>query len=69
MSLEGMSWFGDRRSDIAAQETRVIILPYRQGGLPAGKYAFAELYCVDPRCDCKRVPPPVGRSPNVAPYT
>lgn len=55
MSLEGMSWFGDRRPDIAAQETRVVILLQPHGGLPAGRYAFVELYCSDPNCDCKRV--------------
>lgn len=25
------------------------------GGLPAGCYGFAESYCIDPHCDCRRV--------------
>ena len=55
MSLTGMSPFWDRFPDVAARETRVTILPYPQGGLPAGRYGFLELYCADPACDCRRV--------------
>ena len=55
MSLVGMYPFSARFPDVAAHETRVIELPYSQGGLPAGSYGFLELYCDDPACDCKRV--------------
>jgi hypothetical protein len=50
-----MSAFWERFPDLAAQETRVISLPYPQGGLPAGSFGFLELYCDDPGCDCRRV--------------
>jgi hypothetical protein len=53
--LTGMSPFWARFKEVAARETRVCILPYPQGGLPAGGYAFTELYCDDPDCDCRRV--------------
>ena len=41
--------------DLAPRETRVAILPFPQGGVPAGPYAFIEHYCADPGCDCRRV--------------
>lgn len=40
---------------IAIDETRSITLPEPQYGLPVGEYAFIELYCCDPGCDCRRV--------------
>jgi hypothetical protein len=55
MSLAGMSAFGSRFPDVTARETRVVILLYPQGGLPAGSFGFLELYCDDPACDCRRV--------------
>ncbi len=55
MSLAGMSPFWDRFPDVAARETRVTSLPCPQGGLPAGSFGFLELYCADPKCDCRRV--------------
>ena len=55
MALVGMYPFSARFPDVAAHETRVIELPYAQGGIPAGVYGFLELYCDDPTCDCKRV--------------
>ncbi|MBI4661865.1 MAG: hypothetical protein HY735_23845 [Verrucomicrobia bacterium] len=55
MSLASMSPFWDRFPEVAARETRTIILPYPQGGLPAGSYGFLELFCTDPKCDCRRV--------------
>lgn len=55
MSLAGMSAFWTRFPDVAARETRVVTLLYPQGGLPAGSYGFLELYCADPKCDCRRV--------------
>jgi hypothetical protein len=50
-----MTAFGLRFPELGARETRSIMLPYPQGGLPAGNYGFLELYCDDPKCDCRRV--------------
>ena len=50
-----MSPFLNRFPEIAARETRVVQLPYPQGGIPAGTYGFLELYCIDLKCDCRRV--------------
>ena len=50
-----MSPFYERFAEVAARETRVVRLPQPDAGLPAGGYAFAELYCTDPDCDCRRV--------------
>ena len=55
MSLEGMSGFWLRFPELARRETRTMILPSPQGGLPADSYGFLELYCNDPKCDCRRV--------------
>jgi hypothetical protein len=42
--------------EIATRETRSITMPIGTPfGLPAGEYAFIELYCNDPGCDCRRV--------------
>jgi len=41
--------------ELAAQETRVINLLARHGGVPAGSYGLFEFYCPDPDCDCRRV--------------
>src|SRR3989442_5442260 len=66
MSLAGMSAFGSRFPDVTARETRVVILLYPQGGLPAGSFGFLELYCDDPACDCRRVllPVPAQNQPH-----
>lgn len=50
-----MTSFGLRFPDLAARETRVVTLLEAHGPLPAGSYAFLELYCTDPDCDCRRV--------------
>lgn len=42
--------------DLAARETRsVYILQDSPNGLPAGSYAFLELFCDEDACDCRRV--------------
>ena len=41
-------------TDLAARETRSVILPPGQPGLPEGKFAYLEFYCEDPGCDCRR---------------
>ena len=42
--------------EIAMRETRTVIVrgwsPFK---LPAGEYAFPELFCDEPGCDCRRV--------------
>lgn len=40
---------------LAVEETRSITLLEAQDGLPPGEYAFIEMYCADPKCDCRRV--------------
>lgn len=49
-----MSAFFTRFPDLAVKETRVATLTGRPD-LPDGEYAFLELYCDDPACDCRRV--------------
>ena len=41
--------------DIAKSETRTVTLLEPVEGLPPGEYAFLELYCNEPGCDCRRV--------------
>jgi hypothetical protein len=42
--------------DIAKSETRSITVPPGANlGLPAGEYLFAEMFCNEPNCDCRRV--------------
>lgn len=50
-----MTPFFERFPDLAARETRSMILPRPTGGLPAGRYGILELYCDEPGCDCRRV--------------
>lgn len=64
-SLPGMIPFFERFPELFKRETRVITLPQGARGLAAGKYAFVELFCNDPGCDCRRVviqvwPDPAG---------
>jgi len=42
--------------ELAKRETRFITI-FQDGthGLPRGQYAFLELYCDEPGCDCRRV--------------
>ena len=53
--LPGMVPFWERFPEVAARETRVVRLPQPMGCLPAGGYAFAEFFCDEPTCDCRRV--------------
>jgi len=42
--------------NVAEQETRSLtVLPDFEAGLPAGNYAFLEMFCDKPGCDCRRV--------------
>jgi hypothetical protein len=42
--------------EIAERETRsIIITPHSKLKLPAGEYAFLEMFCDEPGCDCRRV--------------
>ena len=48
--------FGQFFPDIANKETRVVtILDNKTIGLLPGSYAFIDLYCTDPDCDCRNV--------------
>jgi hypothetical protein len=39
---------------LAEKETRSIFI-FKSGDLPPGQYGFLELFCDDPKCDCRRV--------------
>ena len=46
----------DLLPELAEQETRTItVLDGSSWGLPAGEYAFLEMFCDEPGCDCRRV--------------
>jgi hypothetical protein len=48
--------FHDLCPVVAEHETRTLtILPGSHTGLPAGHYAFLEMFCDEPDCDCRRV--------------
>ena len=48
--------FRDRFRDLADRETRIITPPLGSAyGIPAGQYAFLEMFCDEPGCDCRRV--------------
>lgn len=48
--------FHDYFPEIAERETRTITMfPGSNVGLPAGEYAFLEMFCDEPGCDCRRV--------------
>lgn len=48
--------FHDLFPEIAERETRTITVPHDSNLLvPAGEYAFAEMFCNEPHCDCRRV--------------
>lgn len=40
--------------ELAAAEVRTILVQ-EEDNLPVGTYLFRELYCAEPRCDCRRV--------------
>ncbi len=50
-----MTPFFTRFPELAARETRSIHVINEGAWLPTGGYAFLELYCEDPDCDCRRV--------------
>jgi hypothetical protein len=41
-------------TDLAARETRTVLVLPGQPGLPEGKFAYLEFYCEDRGCDCRR---------------
>jgi hypothetical protein len=48
--------FHDYFPEIAERETRTVtLLPSSPFKLPRGEYAFLEMYCDEPACDCRRV--------------
>ena len=46
--------FMTRFPELGARETRNLIVS-NEPRLPDGEYGFVELYCNEPRCDCRRV--------------
>lgn len=53
--IPGMVSFFSRFHEIARFETFVVTIPPDLPGAPSGQYAFVELYCDVPACDCRRV--------------
>jgi hypothetical protein len=52
----GYSAFYTRFRELALRETRTMtILRRTSDGLPPGEYAFLEMFCDEPGCDCRRV--------------
>jgi hypothetical protein len=49
-----MSPFTSRFRELGMKETRVVVFPDDDDPMQ-GRYAFAELYCNDEACDCRRV--------------
>ena len=47
---------------LAQSETRTFIVPDGNSKLPGGEYVFVELYCDDPKCDCRRVIVQIARA-------
>lgn len=47
--------FNEVFPDIGPEETRVAFLSRGDSELPADGYAFLEMYCDEPGCDCRRV--------------
>jgi len=48
--------FGDLFPDLAERETRTIfVMDGQDWGVPPGEYAFLEMFCDEPGCDCRRV--------------
>lgn len=50
-----MEFFYEHFPEIAFPETRVLEQRISANGIPVGRYEFAEAYCTDPTCDCRRV--------------
>lgn len=46
--------FVERFPELGSRETRIITVPPGEC-LPPGEYAFVEMYCSEPGCDCRRV--------------
>lgn len=53
--------FMERFPDLAARETRCLTI-FGRSDIPDGEYAFLELFCDEPGCDCRRVMIAVLRS-------
>ncbi|MHB8547490.1 MAG: hypothetical protein ACYDAJ_12075 [Nitrosotalea sp.] len=55
MSAGEMVPFWEKFPEIAANETRGVIITNEKTGLPLGHYYFLESFCNDKKCDCRRV--------------
>lgn len=47
--------FAERFPAIGDAETRVIHIISHEHGIPPGKYALIEYYCIGDNCDCRQV--------------
>jgi hypothetical protein len=61
--MAGLMFFHDLSPAIGLDETRTLtILQQGDGELPPDGFAFLELYCVDPGCDCRGLRADGGRA-------
>jgi len=51
--LEAMMPFHELFPEIGLSETRSARVLQNDKKLPADSYGFVELFCVDPKCDCR----------------
>ncbi len=49
-----MASFARQFPDLAARETRTLVILDPDKDVEPGQYGFLELYCVDRKCDCRR---------------
>lgn len=49
------AFFYEYYPDLAINETRSLIITNNNNNVPIGKYGYCEMFCADPKCDCRRV--------------
>lgn len=49
------AFFFEYYPELAVDETRSLIITNNNGKVPIGTYGYCEMFCGDPKCDCRRV--------------
>lgn len=49
------AFFYEYYPDLAINETRSLTITNTKDNVPIGDYGFCEMFCTDPKCDCRRV--------------
>ncbi len=49
------AFFYEYYPDLAEEETRSLIITNTDYDVPLGNYGYCEMFCTDPKCDCRRV--------------